>query len=129
MDLSLFLAKLIGIYFVIMGLSVLIKKETLLKMAEEFMTRLPLMFVSGVLTLVMGLLLILSHNIWDGTWVVIVTIIGWLVFIKGLFYLLLPQKILTKWFKIFDNNSWYTIASIIMIIFGLYLAYKGFYTI
>ncbi len=125
----MFLAKLIGIYFVIMGLSVLIKKETLLKMAEEFMTRLPLMFVSGVLTLVMGLLLILSHNIWDGTWVVIITVIGWLVFIKGIFYLLLPQKTLTKWFKIFDNNSWYTIASIIMIIFGLYLAYKGFYTI
>jgi hypothetical protein len=51
-----------------------------------------LLFVSGLLTLAPSLAIIIGHNVWNGAAPVIVTMLGWLMTIKGSAPLLVPAK-------------------------------------
>ena len=52
-----------------------------------------MMLILGVITLAAGLAMVLPHNIWSGgVLAVIVTLVGWLALIKGLFFLFLPPE-------------------------------------
>lgn len=47
----------------------------------------------GVFTLPLGLLIVLTHNVWIADWAVIVTIMGWSWTIKSSLYLMLPATL------------------------------------
>jgi vacuolar-type H+-ATPase subunit I/STV1 len=52
-----------------------------------------MVLILGVITLAAGLAMVLAHNIWSGgALAVIVTLVGWLALIKGLFFLFLPPE-------------------------------------
>ncbi len=79
---------------------------------------------SGAMALIVGLLVVLNHNIWTTDWVGLVTLLGWIALIKGVLMVLIPKKA-PKWgLKISDNALF--ITSVIMLLIGLYLTYTGF---
>ena len=127
MDLSIFLAKVLGLYFIIGALIVLVKNKEMHKMIDGFTDNLALLYVTGIITTILGLMMVVSHNIWDNSWRVIITLIGWLVLLKGLTFLFLPKKMMLKFAKSFRwSKEWYIVVAIIMALFGVYLASKGF---
>ena len=81
MDTSLFLARLIGPILVVMAIGLLARQDSWRAMADEFLLSRPLLFLSGFLTLLGGLAIVNTHNIWTGGWPVIITILGWLALI------------------------------------------------
>src|SRR3990167_9774635 len=91
MDFSLFLAKVMGLYFIIISLSVLINKNRMVSIINGIVGSPALQFVMGLNILVIGLLLIVSHPIWVSTWQVMITVVAWLVFIKGLINIAFPH--------------------------------------
>jgi hypothetical protein len=44
----------------------------------------------ALVLLVVGLLIVIYHNLWLANWVIIITLTGWLFIIKALIFLLLP---------------------------------------
>lgn len=122
----MFLAQVMAIYFIAAGVSMLAKKEAIKRLIDDFASHPYQMYYAGFYILIIGSLLVLSHNVWDGTWRVVITIIGWLTFLKGLAYLWVPQKSLVKMLRLFEKSTWYTVGSWIMILLGLYLAWIGF---
>ncbi len=126
MDLSLFLAQVIGLYFIVIGASLLLNYKVLRKVMDDFITDTRFMFLGGSMILVLGLLLVASHNVWEGSWRVIITIIGWLTLFKGAAYLLLPKDMFKQWVKILNKKKCYKSGGVVVIILGLYLAAKGF---
>ena len=54
-----------------------------------------LIYLSGMLTLTVGLAIVLSHNVWVGDWRLIITIFGWLGVGGGVFRILWPQGVVT----------------------------------
>ena len=93
MDPSIFLAKLMGPILVVVGLGILINRAPSQAVAEEVVKSRALLYVSGVLALIAGLGIVLTHNEWDLSWQVIITIIGWLAVIRGLLRVPIPQQI------------------------------------
>jgi hypothetical protein len=88
----------------------------------------PLLFILGVITLIAGLAMILSHNIWSGGVLpVIVTLIGWLTLIKALLFLFLSPEAAVGFFLggLHYEQLFYLYAAI-SLIFGAYLTYAGF---
>ena len=73
MELSIFLAKVLGLYLIIVPAAVLLNRRHLARIIEEFCQSLALIVLSGFMALVLGLLVVVSHNIWSADWRVITT--------------------------------------------------------
>ena len=87
----------------------------------------PVMLVYAIFSLVAGLAIILGHNVWSGGMLpVIVTLVGWLIFVKGLVLLLVTPEtlaLLLERMQYGEHSSFYNLPALII---GLYLTYAGF---
>ena len=129
MELSIFLVQIIGIYFLIVGVSALIKAKEWQHVVKHLMEHehIALAYVAGIFTFIMGLIIVLNHNVWTGDIpVIIATIVGWLILIKGATYFLLPQKVWTSWVRKMNKMKLYKTFGFIYIVIGAYMVYNGF---
>jgi hypothetical protein len=83
----------------------------------------PLIYLNGVLLFVAGLAIVRSHNIWKYGWQTLVTIIGYVVLIIGLFRMLFPQVQKAE----FDNSTSMLIVEIVLILIGIFLTCKAYF--
>jgi hypothetical protein len=93
MQTSIFLAQLIGPVLLVIGIGMLANRAGYRAMAEEFLKSRALIYLAGLLALVPGLAIVLVHNVWVLGWPVIITILGWLSVVGGVFRLLSPQPV------------------------------------
>ena len=126
MDISIFLAKALGIYLVIISIGMLVHAKIFRKIINDIINNQALLFLSGVIALVLGILLVLSHNIWQNDWRVVITVVAWLAFIKGITRIILPTFFVRKMGKIIKNNTFYYATSITNLLIGIFLCYHGF---
>lgn len=122
--LSNYLAELWGILIAIVSLALLIKEKHLKKLFAEIETENNL-FLWGLISLVVGVAMVLTHNVWVKNWTVIVTILGWLSLIKGLCLLFVPEYA-KEWSKKMENAPFLPYALLVAVLFGLVLTYLGF---
>lgn len=122
--LSIFLAKLLGLYLVVVIPAVFINRKLLERIVKNFSDNLGLIYISGLFNLTMGLLIVLSHNIWVADWRVLITIMGWLALAKGIARLFFPEKLPKLAKKV--SESWLIIICTVFLIMGVYLTYAGF---
>ena len=123
MELSIFLAKVIGLYFVILSLFVLIRSKVMNEVIQEVTSNPGMMFLMAVVTLILGIMLIVSHNIWVADWRVIITVLGWLIFVGGivrLFFINSAKKIGEWWSR---HRGFMMFMMVVYLIIGLYLLY------
>jgi hypothetical protein len=127
MDISTFLAKVMGLYLVIMAFVVMINKKTLFKAVKEYTQNSALLLLGGAFALILGLLVVVSHNLWVADWRVIVTIFGWLTLIKGFTLVMNYYNKVVKWSLKMFTSRWFALYMLAMFGFGSYLIYVGFY--
>ena len=126
METSLFLAQLIGPVLIVIGVGLLLKKTEFREMATDFLSSRALIFVSGLLTLVTGLAIVLTHNVWEFNWPVIITILGWLSVFGGVFRILFPNSVQSVGTSMLDKPAMMTVSGAIQIVLGLWLSYVGY---
>ena len=63
---TVFLSKLIGLYCLILAISMVLHKEFTTEVITALAQNSPVMFVVGVFTLFAGLAMVLGHNLWRG---------------------------------------------------------------
>ncbi|MCK5549773.1 MAG: hypothetical protein KAI41_04500 [Hyphomicrobiaceae bacterium] len=126
METSLFLAQLIGPVLIVIGVGLLLKKTEFREMATDFLSSRALIFVSGLLTLVTGLAIVLTHNVWEFNWPVIITILGWLSVFGGVFRILFPDSVQSMGTSMLDKPATMTVSGAIQIVLGLWLSYVGY---
>ena len=91
MDVSLFLAKFWGwyliIFFVILTFNPIRIKQVFEDLKDE-----KFLILSSLLATIVGLLNILFHNIWSPSWVLLITLIGWMSLFIGLALFIIPKR-------------------------------------
>ena len=98
MSIANFLAEFWGFSMVIVSMAFLAYPRysgQVIKAIEEEKN----VIICGILNVMAGIALILLYNVWDKSWKVIITIIGWLVLVRGIICLFSPhiiKKILEK---------------------------------
>lgn len=125
---TFFLSRLLGLYYILAALSMLLHKQTYVETVTALLHDSPVMFIVSIFTLVAGLAMILAHNIWSvGALAVIVTFIGWITLIKGLLFLFLPPETQAGFFlsRLHYEQFFYLYAGFSLVL-GVYLAYGGF---
>jgi uncharacterized protein YjeT (DUF2065 family) len=91
MDISLVAAKILGTYLIVSGLFLLFRGKTVPHMLKDFFDHPAIMYLAGVLLVFFSSLMLILGNVWDGTWRTLVTILVWLVLLKGVAYILMPE--------------------------------------
>jgi len=122
-----FLSRLIGFYSIVVSLSMVVHKQATVGMVTALTHNAPVLFVVGLITVVAGLAMVLSHNVWSGGPVtVIVTLIGWITLIKGLFFLFLsPETASWLFLGEFHYEQLFYLYTAISFLLGIYLTYGG----
>ncbi len=124
MDLSIFYAKLIGFYFVIVAISMLVNPKNIQTIIAELSQNKIFIISSGLLSLLGGLAIVLTHNVWY-RWSVIITVLGYLLVIRGI-----VRLCFTDWFAQFALRAaqlkLYYVLTIVILVLGAGLLYFGY---
>lgn len=125
METSIFFAKLIGFYLIIVLTALLINypryKHILIKTAKPSATA-----FFGMFSLLFGLAIVLLHNIWVWDWRVLITLIGWFSILRGVVRLFFPdwsKKMVVKFAK---NKTYMVVMSTVFIAIGIFLLFCGY---
>lgn len=123
---SIILAKLLGLYFLAIGLGFLLNPERLREVFPEAIKDRGFMFFGAIFALFVGAAIISVHNIWTLNWSLIITLLGWWSLLKG--FLLLSYPKFADFFSFMQNRSdlFYRSLCLLYIVLGLFLLYKGF---
>lgn len=126
MDTSVFLAQVIGIYLVVLSLSLLMNMQNFTSVITGIFHNAALQFIIGLNLLIVGTLMVVSHNIWSMSWTVVVTLLSWMVFIKGVFYIAFPKIVHAIAQPLIGCKMTMYVAGIVNLLLGLFLCYMGF---
>lgn len=121
MDISTFFAQLWGSYFVIFGLLFIITGQ--LGKTIEMTDNKAFVISTGYITLIMGLVTVILHNVWVWDWRIAITILGWSTIIKGIQKIGFPEFI-HKQAQRFKKGQ--MISAAIMILLGTWLLWMSF---
>ncbi|PIQ77195.1 hypothetical protein COV82_05915 [Candidatus Peregrinibacteria bacterium CG11_big_fil_rev_8_21_14_0_20_46_8] len=83
------------------------------------------MFYAGVVHLVLGLVLVMKHNYWVGSWEVIITILVWLVLVKGALIVVFPEQAV-EISKSWKSKNMLTFWAVVDLIVGGALIYVSY---
>ena len=126
MQTSVFLAKLLGPFFLIVGVSVLINERTFRAIVDEFINSPALVFLSALMILPAGLAIVLTHNVWVANWPVLITLLGWLTIVSGALRLLLPRQAMDMGRKISAKPNVFYLSAGIWLLVGAVLCFFGY---
>lgn len=126
METSIFLAKLFSLTFIVAGIGMMLNQKYYMEMAKSVAKNEGVLTVGGLLSLVMGLAIIQTHNVWSTEWPVIITLLGWISVIKGIVLLVAPGLMsdLVGSFK--KKSQVVLLKGLVMSLLGLFLAFQGF---
>ncbi len=125
MCISVFYAQVIGLWLFLIALAMLVHHARFKKIVHESLNNPGLMTFSGLVNLALGLLIVISHNIWVGAWPVVVTLFGWVLIFQGIMRIFWPEAF-SKMMKDLTVKTGYTIMCWVWLIVGLYLIWAGF---
>jgi hypothetical protein len=126
---TIYLAKLLGLFLLIMGISMVVQRENTLHLWFALVNNLALVYVVGLVTVAAGLAMVLSHNIWrGGALPIVVTLLCWITLLKGITALVLPIELARASFAALEYDRLLYVYIVIWLALGIYLTVEGFRT-
>lgn len=119
MDITILVSKILGIYLVVGGLFLIVKGKTIPSLLRDFFDHPAVCYLTGIILIFLSSMYLIQYNIWTGTWKTIITIFVWLVMLKGLAYVFVPQMLNESTVKRF--KGFFKVYGVIAIIIGVYL--------
>lgn len=126
MPASIFIARLLGPIFVVVGVAILLKPRAFQALLREFTASPVLIYLAGFLGLLGGLALVLTHNFWVLDWRLIITLIGWITMVRALVTIFHPRQIALIGSNLVKNTGVFLGAALIDIALGIVLSYFGY---
>jgi hypothetical protein len=130
MDRTKYIARLMGPVMLVIGigmaLGLIMEGESYSSLLKEFIGSRALIFITGVLALLAGLAIVNVHNLWVRDWRVIVTILGWLLVLRGIMLLLFPALVQTLGDRVVAAKSGIVAGAVITFVIGAILSIMGY---
>ncbi len=122
MDTSILVAHILGISFSILGISMLCNKKWTTRVVEEMVQDQGILWISGLIAVMLGAVLVVVNNMWTSGLPLFVTIVGWLVLIKGACILIFPRASVA-YYKKMNKGSVFVWGGVIVLVLGLLLLF------
>lgn len=125
MNTSIFLARVLGLYCFIVSMVLFYNRQSVKAMIMEMVSQRAVFFLVAIITLIFGILLVVSHNIWVLGWPVVITLMAWVALLSGVIRLAFPDYI-QKRIGMWPLERVVTGGAIVMLIIGIFLLYHGY---
>jgi len=128
METSLYIGKILGPSILIVGLGLMLNLEHYRKVMDDYGKNAALSFFFGIIPLVIGITIILAHNVWVADWRALITIYGWGGIAKGLWMILFPDSV-PEFIKSYQKNKNILLVHAAgAVVLGFALTYFGYCT-
>lgn len=124
MELSIFLARLIGLYLLIVAADLLVRRREMEGAVRDFASSKGLLVFSGSISLLLGLAIAIGHPIYERGWRGLITLLGYLLIFRGIMRVAFPTRLQKRIGSLFHRGYW--VILLILLILGVYLTYEGF---
>lgn len=118
-------ARVMGPFLVIVTATAVARTSDMRTLLSEFGANFVWPWVTGAFVLLSGLVVVALHQHWRGVAAVIVSVLGWLTALKGLFLMAFPRTYISVADSMLDETTWWWTSFIAMGLIGLYLIYVG----
>ncbi|MBU2920413.1 hypothetical protein KO504_03600 [Winogradskyella psychrotolerans] len=118
MDTSVFLAKFWGWYLIIFFLILSLNPKRIKQIFNDLKDE-KFLIIFSFMAIIIGLLNVIFHNIWEPNYTLIITLIGWTSLFLGLALFMFPKKTV-KWLVIINVKMVQVIYTLLFLI-GVFL--------
>ena len=122
-EVSVFLAKFWGWYLIIFFLILSFNPKRIVQVIKDLEDQ-KFVIVISFAAIVIGLLNILFHNIWEDDWRLIITMIGWIALFMGLSLFIFPKR--TVLYLDYLNIKFVQVIYMTLFFVGLFLLNMGY---
>lgn len=122
-NISIFLAKFWGWYLLIFFVILSFNPKRIRQIFEDLKDQ-KFLIISSFLAIIVGLLNVLIHNIWEPNWKLIITLLGWVSLFIGLSLFIFPQPTVSK-LKEF-NVKFVQLIYVLLFLLGIFLLNKAY---
>jgi hypothetical protein len=124
MELSMFLAKLLGVYLLIIAIDMFLRRKELESAVKDFASSRGMLAFSGSTSLFVGLAIVIAHPVYMWNWQGLITLLGYLLVVRGILRLAFPSCLQKTVVPCFHGRYW--LICLILLVIGAYLTYMGF---
>lgn len=117
-EISIFLAKFWGWYLIIFFLILGLNPKRIQQIFEDLKDQ-KFVIITSFIAIIVGLLNILFHNIWEDSWVIIITLIGYTALFMGLSLFVYPVRTI-NWIN-FINVKFIQVLYMLLFLVGIFL--------
>jgi len=121
MENAIMIAKILWPILALFALSLLLNPGMYQKMIKEFEKSSSWMVMGGLLSALVGILIVGSYRVWSFDWTLIVTLIGYLSLLKWVTLLLFPSYIFKLSDKVLAMDLWHIVYAVIYAILAIVL--------
>ncbi|HUC31089.1 MAG TPA: hypothetical protein VMR99_00160 [Candidatus Paceibacterota bacterium] len=122
MNISVIIAQVLGIFFGVMGIAMVVNTKATSAAIEESLHNKGILWLWGYLALLIGATIVVLANAWTSGLPLLVTILGWIALIKGAFILFFPGAAASLYRK-FNKGGMLVFCGIVAFVLGLVLLY------
>jgi hypothetical protein len=124
---TIYLAKLLGLFTVLICVWMMLNRAAGMSLILALFQQSGLQFTYAMIALGGGIAMVLGHNFWrPGILTVVVTMVGWLVVLRGFVLLLTPGPKLFAVLQAAGFEKFYEPILAIPLLLGVYLTFAGF---
>lgn len=125
MQSAMCLASVFGPLLMILGLWMLFYYENMIKMFTTLKNVPSVLFLLGFINLLLGLTILTQNNTWEWSLFVMLTVLGWVYFIRGLLIFFVPQLFIKL---SAGSQNWLRVRGVLPLLWGLGLTWLGYWS-
>jgi hypothetical protein len=126
MQTSLFLARLIGPVLLIIAVGIFANEKAYRALGKEVLASYAFIYFFSVADLVGGIAIVLVHNVWIADWRILITLLGWMMVVRGAVRILVPDAVRKMGKKALANKSIFTVTAAVVVVIGAVLCFYGY---
>jgi hypothetical protein len=124
---TIYFAQLAGLYFIILGVILVLRKQTIIDLMPKMADDQPFVLLMGMIRIIIGLATLIGNGPWGAQALgILVALIGWITLIRGIAMLLVTPEQQRRLIEYWRRDAAYYVAVAIVLVLGIYLAGAGF---
>lgn len=119
------IAQIWAVYFLLVSVWMLMRKNSLVRLTSKVLKSEEHTFLVSLITLGLGIVLVINYSYWVLDWRLMITLIHWLVFIKGLVLLFFSGS-LNSILHCLKRTEYLALVITVNSLLALYFLHYGF---
>jgi len=122
-----FCARVVGPLMLIIGAVVIARAGAMVMLVPAILGDGPLTFITGIFTLICGLVLIAAHHHWNSAAAIAISLLGVLTIVRGIALLFAPSMLTGLVHQVLNLGPGAIIAGIVALLIGAWLTFVGWF--